>query len=919
MARWSGPGGAGRSRWSRRHAWRHLAPSDSDDWTQRSGAVFALSFGHVRRHLHVDDDGRQPATSRTRFKSRLVIAGVAVMQQAVGAIRQSRVIVASTISLMASWGVNSLLGFFFWFAATRSFSPDAVGLASATVSASILIGRLTVTGLGTSLAGFLPTFGGSRGGLVATAMLVAAGIGAVLGFVFAVVAPLVWREYSPLIAAPSYLLLFMIGVALTSVGVVLDQVLISLHRHDLQLFRNVVFAGSKLVLLVVVATTIGGVSAMLIFGVWALGDAGALVALAAYVRARVPAQAASFQWLVVLSLARNAVGHHAISACRTGPALFMPVLVTGVLTASVNAAFYVALIITTALQIVASSVSFTLYAVGARSPVALRHQLRVTLSLSTVIVSGGFVALVLIGPWLLGIFGPTYVAVAGPSLPWLAALAFPLIIIDHWIALRRIRNEMRGTVAILAVGAVMQILFSWVGAVSDGLTGLAIGWFVAMTLTSLLMVKELAQAALGHDVERLFSRPETINDPDYGLPPTVDGTSIATLEPSVSVAPSTSSLASDGASTATTSEAAEPPMDRPVPTTHISVFIPIRNDVRWLPGAIESVLAQTHAAWDLIIGDNASTDDIPAVLARYEDPRIRYHRFERSASIFENWNRTAALSQGDWMLPLAADDRFRPELLTRLAQAIEAYPDDDLPLAMVVATCRRVFTDGTSADRIWYGSKPKQAFRDTVYSPEDWLVVCTSDGQQPWSIESTATNRAIVEETGGLLRPEVGLSADVDMAMRLGAYGRVAYITDELLDYTVRTDADNPGRFEFNRSSGNSETNVGIAYRNAMRVHDEVRGLTPVERRRFADAIARSHLQRAAQHRVLPGGRGRSGAIRDVARAIGRSPALALRPTNLAFSAGVILAPRRLLEYAKDRVTERRHGHDDLVKVDEPA
>ena len=52
-----------------------------------------------------------------------------------------RLVIASTASLITTWMINSLLGFAFWFVATRSFSPEAVGLASATVSA--IIGRAT--------------------------------------------------------------------------------------------------------------------------------------------------------------------------------------------------------------------------------------------------------------------------------------------------------------------------------------------------------------------------------------------------------------------------------------------------------------------------------------------------------------------------------------------------------------------------------------------------------------------------------------------------------------------------------------------------------------------------------------------------------------------------------------------------------
>ena len=249
-------------------------------------------------------------------------------------------------------------------------------------------------------------------------------------------------------------------------------------------------------------------------------------------------------------------------------------------------------------------------------------------------------------------------------------------------------------------------------------------------------------------------------------------------------------------------------LDVPNPTVSISVFIPIRNDAKWLPRAIESVLRQTYDNWELVIGDNASTEDIASVVARYDDPRIRYHRFEHGVSILESWNRTAGLCQNDWVQSLAADDRIRPDCLLRMAAAIEWYEPQVPRLAMVLSSCRRVYPDGRSADRVWYGSKPKFPVRDGVYTPAEWLAVCTEDGQPPWQVGSVAVRREVVGESGGLFRPEVGLSADFESTMRMGAYGHVAYMTDELLDYTVRDDADGPQRLQFNRASGVGDTVV---------------------------------------------------------------------------------------------------------------
>ena len=57
-----------------------------------------------------------------------------------------------------------------------------------------------------------------------------------------------------------------------------------------------------------------------------------------------------------------------------------------------------------------------------------------------------------------------------------------------------------------------------------------------------------------------------------------------------------------------------------------TILIPTYNRARWLPGAIESVLAQTERDFTLVISDNASTDETPEVVARYDDPRITYVR-----------------------------------------------------------------------------------------------------------------------------------------------------------------------------------------------------------------------------------------------------------------------------------------------------
>jgi glycosyltransferase involved in cell wall biosynthesis len=98
-----------------------------------------------------------------------------------------------------------------------------------------------------------------------------------------------------------------------------------------------------------------------------------------------------------------------------------------------------------------------------------------------------------------------------------------------------------------------------------------------------------------------------------------------------------------------------------------SVCIPTYNRAQMLPAAIESVLNQNFVDFELIICDNASTDNTEEVVKGYCDQRLRYVCYETLVSMYANHNRCLNLAQGDWIVFLHSDD-----LMTdlNLAQAI---------------------------------------------------------------------------------------------------------------------------------------------------------------------------------------------------------------------------------------------------------
>lgn len=343
-------------------------------------------------------------------------------------------------------------------------------------------------------------------------------------------------------------------------------------------------------------------------------------------------------------------------------------------------------------------------------------------------------------------------------------------------------------------------------------------------------------------------------------------------------------------------------------TARISVCIPIWNDSEWLAGAIETVLGQGYDDWELIIGDNASDEDLEAVTARFNDPRVCYHRWNTHTDLYENFNRTAQLSQYEWVLMLSADDRLVPTCLFKIAERIELAGGLS-KLAAVATAFEPVDLEGKPADRAFYGHSRIQAIADGIYDASQWLEVMATN-QLAWFFGATAFSREVLIETGWL-RPDIGHGADLELMLRACAYGSVAYIHEKLVLYTVRGTSDSPGRMLRNLRE-DPYTGMGAAWLSALRTHTMVRGsVSNIERRRIRGVVAKSHVQRALQHRLWRGGLGRRGATLEVWRAFTYSPRLMMSPMHLAASFLAIMGPIWVIHWSLQRLTDSRRAVPD--------
>jgi O-antigen/teichoic acid export membrane protein len=398
-------------------------------------------------------------------------------------------------SLVMSTGVASLLGVVYWAVATRLFSQRAVGYASAAVSVMTLLGTIGMLGLGTLLIGELPRRR-DRAGLVAAALL-SCGLGSLLlGLGFAVVAPRVSVNFAVMIGTPFRGMLFAAGVAATAVALVFDQATIGLMRGGLQLGRNIAFAAAKVAVLPATAIVLHDQFGAGITVSWVAGLALSLALVAARLRLGGEPVLPRPDWGVLRGLSRSAMAHNWLNLAMTMPFYLLPVLVTVIVSPAANAAFYIAVMLTTFLFIVPAHLATVLFAVAAADPGVVARKLRLALRLSFLIGLPGMAALIGGAHLALSLFGKGYPAATVPM--WLITLGYPAAVPKSlYIAVCRASGQVPRAAAVLSVCSGLEIAAAVAGGVIGGLYGLSLALLAVRYAEALVTTPPVLRAAFG--------------------------------------------------------------------------------------------------------------------------------------------------------------------------------------------------------------------------------------------------------------------------------------------------------------------------------------------------------------------------------------------------------------------------------------
>lgn len=205
-------------------------------------------------------------------------------------------------------------------------------------------------------------------------------------------------------------------------------------------------------------------------------------------------------------------------------------------------------------------------------------------------------------------------------------------------------------------------------------------------------------------------------------------------------------------------------------TPRVSVIIPVYNGERYFARTIESVLAQTYSALEIVVVDDGSRDSSQEMVARYlHHSNVRLIAQE-NAGVAAARNAGIRAASGEYIALLDQDDLWLPDKLARQVEYLDEHPE----IALVHSNIH--FIDGVG---------------ERIPDPE-WAWVAPTFGQVlPELVQRsrictcTVLMRKSVLEQAGLFRQELAPADDWDLWLRIAARHPIGFVDAVTACYRV--------------------------------------------------------------------------------------------------------------------------------------
>jgi glycosyltransferase involved in cell wall biosynthesis len=200
----------------------------------------------------------------------------------------------------------------------------------------------------------------------------------------------------------------------------------------------------------------------------------------------------------------------------------------------------------------------------------------------------------------------------------------------------------------------------------------------------------------------------------------------------------------------------------------VSVIIPTHNRRGYLAESLDSVRAQTHSNWEIVVVDDASEDGTGEWLKTQQDERLRAVTLENNSGSTITRNTGLAMANGEYCVFLDDDDLLPADALALHLDALAAHPK-----AIGTVGCVISFDENGVLDRGKIQPTPFRKLQHHVWRDVQFWW--------PYPVTASMFRTSVVQQIGGFNEELVFYGDDTDLWMRLSDLGPVVLMPDNVI------------------------------------------------------------------------------------------------------------------------------------------
>ena len=394
----------------------------------------------------------------------------------------------NALYLMINHGITAAVGLVFWILAARFYLAEDVGLASATISAMLLLTMGGTLGLDYALIRFLPGSGKSSNAMI-NSCLTMGGLASIIIALIFIAGLSVWSPALLFLRHdPVFLSAFVIFTAISTLYRLVSRTFIADRKADFTLIQNIIFTLLRLNLVILLAAFFATFG---IFASWGIGQTVALgAAIFIFLRLIHPdyRPLPMIKREVLGEIVHFSFANYIAALLWFATTFILPLMVVNLIGAEANAYFYIAWAMANVLFSVPLSTSFSLFAEGSYDEEILGKNTKRSLVLTFAIVIPAMLLIILIGDKLLLLFAPAYAENATSLLRVLAISAVPLSLNQIYFGVKRVEMKMKSVIVLTAFIAIATLTLSWVLLPRMGILGVGVAWLSSQGTVALAII-----------------------------------------------------------------------------------------------------------------------------------------------------------------------------------------------------------------------------------------------------------------------------------------------------------------------------------------------------------------------------------------------------------------------------------------------